>query len=374
MQEYKICSRCVMDTSSDPNIIIDENGICNYCLHFDELKDKYWIQGEEGRKILDETISRIKRDGKGKEYDCILGLSGGVDSSYLAYLAKKFDLRVLAVHADAGWNSEIAVQNIKKMCKKLNYDLHTVVIDWPTMKEVQRAFMYSGLANLDIPQDHAFVAAVYDMAKKYKIKYILNGGNVATEGILSTAYQYTAMDYKHIKGVYHKFGRGKSLKKYPHFTYLDLHFLLPKVYKIELIRMLHYVDYSKKEAMATLTREFDWQYYGGKHYESRFTKFFQEYYLPYKFGWDKRRDHISSLIVGGELTREEGLLELQSPVSTPDEIENEKDYVIKKLDITNEDWEKIMLSPTKTEDDYPSSKKMRERYLKLKNFMKRKAL
>jgi len=372
MQEYKICNRCVMDTTSDPNLIIDENGICNYCHKFDELSEKYWIKGDEGKRLLEETIEKLKKDGKGKEYDCVLGLSGGVDSSYLAYLAKQYNLRVLAVHVDGGWNSEIAVQNIQKMCKKLNFDLHTVVVDWPTMKEAQRAFMFSGLANLDIPQDHAFVAAVFDSAKKYKIKYILNGGNVATEGILSTAFQYTAMDYKHIKGVYKRHGRGKSLKKYPRFTYFDLHFTLPKIYKVEMIRLLHYIDYSKKEAMDTLIREFDWKYYGGKHYESRFTKFFQEYYLPRKFGWDKRRDHISSLIVGGEITREEGLLELQKMPSTLDEIESEREYVIKKLDISNKEWEQIMKLPNKTEDDYPSNKKLRDRYIKIKKIIKSK--
>ncbi len=370
MREYKICSRCIMDTTSDPNLVLDSQGVCNYCRRFEKVKKKYWITGNEGQKLLEEAIHKMKKDGQGKEYDCILGLSGGVDSSYLAYLAKKYDLRVLAVHVDAGWNSEIAVKNIEKMCKKLNYDLHTVVIDWPTMKEVQRAFMFSGLANLDIPQDHAFIAAVYQMAKKYRIKYILNGGNVATEGILSNAYQYTALDYKHIKGVYQKLGSGKSLKKYPHVTYFDLHFILPRLYKVEMVRLLHYIDYSKKDAMKILEQEFDWQYYGGKHYESRFTKFFQEYYLPKKFGWDKRRDHISSLIAGGEMTREEGLKEMAVLPSAEQEIEEEKNYVIKKLDISSEEWDEIMKAPNKTEDDYPSSKKMRERYQKIKKIFR----
>lgn len=370
MKEYKICSRCIMDSTSDPNIILDDQGVCNYCHRFDKVKRKYWISGNKGQKLLEEAVDKMKKDGQGKEYDCILGLSGGVDSSYLAYLAKQYNLRVLAVHVDAGWNSEIAVKNIEKMCKKLDYDLHTVVIDWPTMKAVQRAFMFSGLANLDIPQDHAFIAAVYNMAKKYKIKYILNGGNVATEGILSNAFQYTALDYRHIKGVYHKFGGKKSLKKYPHVTYFDLHFVLPRIYKIEMIRLLHYIDYSKKEAMKILEQEFDWQYYGGKHYESRFTKFFQEYYLPKKFGWDKRRDHISSLIVGGEMTREEGLKEMETLPSTQQEIEEEKNYVIKKLDISQREWDEIMKAPNKTEDDYPSNKKIRERYQKIKNIFR----
>lgn len=312
MSEYKICQRCIMDTTSDPNLELDENGVCNYCHHYDEEVNKLNAAQGKGEAELDKLFTQIKKEGEGKEYDCLLGISGGVDSSYLAYLAKKYELRVLAVHVDAGWNSELAVQNIENMCKKLGYDLHTVVVDWPTMKELQRAYLFSGLANLDVPQDHCFVAACEQMTKKFGIKYILNGSNLATEGILSTAYQYTYRDWHNIKSVYKKCGRGKSLKKYPHQNFFEMYFESPILRRVKIVRPLNYIDYSKKMAIEVLEREFGWKYYGGKHYESRFTKFFQEIYLPQKYGWNKMRDHISSLIVGGEMTREEGLCELSS--------------------------------------------------------------
>lgn len=331
MSEYKICKRCIMDTTSDPNLELDEEGVCNYCHSYDEAVKEQGYKGEKGEAELRKLFEKIKKDGRGKEYDCLLGISGGVDSSYLAYLAKQYGLRVLAVHVDAGWNSELAVQNIENMCQKLGYDLHTVVIDWPTMKELQRAYMFSGLANLDVPQDHCFIAACEQMTKKFHIKYVLNGSNYATEGILSTAYQYSCRDWKSIKGVYKRCGRGKSLKKYPHQNFFEMYFESPILRKVKVVRPLNYIDYSKKKAMEILEREFGWKYYGGKHYESRFTKFFQEIYLPEKFGWDKRRDHIASLIVGGEMTREEGMKEISIPPSSPKELEEEKEYVLKKI-------------------------------------------
>lgn len=366
MGEYKICNRCIMDTTSDPNLILDEDGICNYCHDYDAIVKEWDNDKKRGEKKLSEIFDKIKEEGKGKEYDCLLGISGGVDSSYLAYIAKQHGLRVLAVHVDAGWNSELAVQNIENMCQKLGFDLHTVVVDWPTMRELQRAYMFSGLANLDVPQDHCFIAACEKMTKKFHIKYVLNGSNYATEGILSTAFQYTCRDWKNIKGVYKRCGRGKSLKKYPHQNFFQMYLESPILRQVKIIRPLNYIDYSKKMAIETLEKEFGWKYYGGKHYESRFTKFFQEIYLPQKFGWDKRRDHISSLIVGGEMSREEGLREIQIPTSNPNELEEEKEYVLKKLDISEEEWENILASPIKTEDNYPNNKKLVERCLKIK--------
>lgn len=368
MQEYKICKRCIMDTTSDPNLILDENGVCNYCHAYDAAIKKIEYKRKNGEVQLTDIFNKMKEDGKGKAYDCLLGISGGVDSSYMAYLAKEHGLRVLAVHVDAGWNSELAVQNIEKMCKKLDYDLHTVVVDWQTMKELQRAYMFSGLANLDVPQDHCFIAACAKMAKKFGIKYILNGNNWATEGILSTAYQYSNRDWRNIKGVYQKCGRGKgNLRKYPHQNFWEMYFWYPLFHKVKVIFPLDYINYSKKMAIDILEREFDWKYYGGKHYESRFTKFFQEIYLPLKFGWDKRRDHISSLIVGGEMTREEGLQEIAISPSTESELEEERKYVLKKLDISDEEWNYIMTMPVKSEDDYPNDKKMIRFCMKIKN-------
>lgn len=360
MKEYKICSRCIMDTTSDPDLILDENGVCNYCHAYDNAVKKIEYQRKNGTKYLGTIFDKIKKEGKGKEYDCLLGISGGVDSSYMAYLAKQYDLRVLAVHVDAGWNSELAVQNIQSMCSKLGYDLHTVVIDWPTMKELQRAYMFSGMANLDVPQDHSFFSATNQMLKKFHVKYVLNGFNYATEGILSTAFQYGNADWINIKGIYKRCGRGviKNLTKYPHENFFKHYIYTGELKYIKIIEPLNYIDYSKKMAIEILEREFGWKYYGGKHYESRFTKFFQETYLPQRYGWDKRRDHIASLIVGGEMSREEGLKEIASSPSTAEQMEEDRKYVLKKLDISEEEWKAIMSSPYKTEDDYPNNKKL----------------
>jgi len=353
MSKYQICTRCIMDTT-DTEIIFDTEGVCNHCHQYDENVELYGYHSDGGDIKLKEIVNKIKSEEKDKEYDCILGISGGVDSSYLAYLSHKLGLRVLAVHVDAGWNSEIAVRNIQKICKRLNIDLHTIVIDWPTMKEMQRAYMYSGLTNLDVPQDHAFLAAVYKYAKKYKLKYMLNGSNCATEGILPDSWGQAAIDYRNIKGICKRCGRGKSIKKYPHFNILQYFMLQQKVIRVNL---LNYIPYSKGDAIKTLSQEFDWKYYGGKHFESRFTKFFQSYYLPQKFGYDKKRAHLSSLIVGGELTREGALSEIEDNSSyTIEEMLEDRDYILKKLDISNEDWEVIMAQSPKTDTDYPSNR------------------
>lgn len=353
--EYKICSRCIMDTTSDPNIVLDDKGVCNYCNSYDKIWEKRKRKINSTKNGLEGLFDKIKQDGKSKEYDCIIGMSGGVDSAYLAYIAKQYGLRPLVVHVDAGWNSEIAVQNIEKMCKKLEFDLHTVVIDWPTMKELQRAYMFSGLANLDVPQDHCFFSAVWQFSRKYHIKYVLSGSNFATEGILSKAYQYTNGDWKNIKDVYSKNGRGiVSLKKYPHVGIIGFLKMKYGVSSLKQVMPLDYIEYSKEKAIEVLEREFGWKYYGGKHYESRFTKFFQETYLPQRYGWEKRRDHLSSLIVGGEMTRDDALREISVQPSTTAQMKEDLEYVLKKLDISNDEWESIILAPKKNGEDYKS--------------------
>lgn len=356
MNEYQICTRCIMDTT-DPLIRFDENGVCNHCHRYDRNVRSFGYKGKQTDVEMERLINKIKEYGKDKEYDCILGISGGVDSAYLAYLAHKYQLRVLAVHVDAGWNSEIAVSNIQKMCKALDMDLHTIVVDWPAMKELQRAYMFSGLANLDVPQDHVFFAAVYEYAKKYNIRYMLNGSNLATEGILPTAWGYSAADFKCMKSVYRKCGRGKKIfRKYPHYGLLKYFYYQKRIIRVNL---LNYVPYSKKLAMETLEREFDWKYYGGKHYESRFTKFFQSYYLPEKFGYDKRRAHLSSLVVGGEMTREEALKEMADTSEYSEaQMMGDKEYILKKLDISEKQWDEIMKAPNKTEADYANNQKL----------------
>lgn len=369
---YRICSRCIMDTTSDPNLKLDENGICNYCHEYDAMCEEYSSYRVDGERKLASLVKQIKEECKNDEYDCALGLSGGVDSSYLLYLCHEYGLRVLAIHVDAGWNSEIAVSNIEKMCSKLGYDLQTVVMDWLTIKELQRAYLFSGLGNQDVPQDHCFIAAVRQYCKKCHIKYLMNGWNLATEGILSHAYQQSPGDWINIKGVYKKCGRNRvSLRKYPHTTFIEQYFVYEYLYPVKEIRPLLYIDYHKKNAIDLLEKEFGWKYYGGKHFESRFTRFFQEVYLPAKYGWDKRRDHISSLIVGGEITRDEGLLEMGIPTSTQEQLKEETEFVLKKLDISEDEWKKILASPNKTVDDYPNENRMKNGLRRIKQFVQR---
>lgn len=373
MRKYQICKRCIMDTT-DPEITFDDNGICNHCHSYEEAVNVLLDSGSKELQ-LKKIVNKIKNDEKDKEYDCVLGISGGVDSAYLAYLAHSLGLRVLAVHVDAGWNSEIAVQNIQKICSKLKYDLHTIVVDWPTMKELQRAYMFSGLPNLDVPQDHVFLASVYKYARKHKIKYILSGGNLATEGILPKAWVYSNVDFINIKDVYKKNRRSnKSLCKYPHLNWMQ-YIWYNYSGKVKSVRLLNYIDYSKKSAIDTLEREFGWQYYGGKHFESRFTKFFQSYYLPVKFGYDKRRAHLSSLIVSGEISREEALDEMENKNAyLEQEMLADKDYILKKLEITEDEWEGIMNAPNKTEYDYKNDKRLMDFFRRFKDikYLKRK--
>ena len=355
-KQYRICTRCIMDTS-DPNISFDSKGVCNHCKTYDKRVALEGYKGKRTDKALKDLVARIKSENVNREYDCILGISGGVDSAYMAYIAKQLGLRVLAVHVDAGWNSEVAVQNIQKMCKALDMDLHTVVIDWTAMKELQRAYMFSGVANLDVPQDHVFLAAMYQYADKYNVKYMLNGSNFATEGILPRAWGYAATDFKCIKNIYKACGRGKRIfSKYPHFGLLKYAFYQRKIRRINL---LNYVPYSKSGAIETLSKEFDWKYYGGKHFESRFTKFFQSYYLPKKFGYDKKRAHLSSMVVGGELSREQALIEMaDTSAYTEKQMLEDRDYIMKKLDISEKEWESIMSAPCKKEAEYGTNEKL----------------
>ncbi len=351
----KRCTRCIMD-ETDPYIVFDENGVCNHCHDYDRKKNLVGYDALTSPQRHESILRMIKKHGRNKEYDCIIGVSGGVDSCFLLHHAVSNGLNVLAVHVDAGWNSDIAVKNIHKLCKSLNVELHTIVIDWPTIKELQRAYMFSGLPNLDIPQDHVFLAAMYDYALKNNVKYMLNGSNIATEGILPISWGYSNTDYRSIKDVFKKHRRKGNLKKYPHFGLLKYMYYLKK---IERINLLNYINYSKKDAINTLQSMYGWEYYGGKHFESRFTKFFQSYYLPTKFNYDKRLAHLSSLIVGGELNRETALNMYlnDSPYDNISFIED-RDYILKKLDISLLEWEKIMGSPNKTENDYKNNKKI----------------
>jgi N-acetyl sugar amidotransferase len=345
----QVCTRCVMD-DSDSGITFNEQGQCDVCTRYLEQVGIRGYKAGTSDDILRRLIAQIKKDGESKEFDCVLGLSGGVDSSYMAYVAHQHGLRVLAVHVDTGWNSEMAVRNIERVCNGLHYELHTIVMDWPTMKELTRAYMFSGLANLDVPQDHLFAAAVYRFARQYGVKYLLNGSNLATEGASAPfSLQHSYRDFWEMKSVYRRHGRGKSLKKYIRLPLREAWFGVPGVTKMNL---LDYVPYTKKDAMKLLTEKFGWEYYGGKHFESRFTKWFQSVYLPQRFGYDKRRYHLSCLVLNGEMTREEALRELERPPYPPAEMAEDEAYILKKLDITPQQWAEEMRKPPAKEGAY----------------------
>lgn len=347
--EYRICSRCVMDTT-DPDITFDENGVCIRCHEYDQMVRNEIFSGEVGRRKLEKMIERIKRDGAGKKYDCLIGVSGGVDSTFVAYKVKQYGLRPLAVHLDNGWDSELAVANIHKTLAKLEIDLYTHVINWEEFKDLQISFLKASTPDSEIPSDHAIVTLMYQMADQFDIKYVISGRNVRTETHVAPAWSMGHSDWKYIEGVHKQFGT-IPIPTYPHRTAEEEKKFRSKQVWFDI---LNYVDFVKKDAMKILEKELGWQYYGGKHYESIYTRFFQGYILPVKFGYDKRKGHLSSLICSGEITRDEALAELKLPTYPPALQEEDREYVVKKLGLKEEEFEAIMKAPLKTIYDYPS--------------------
>jgi N-acetyl sugar amidotransferase len=338
-----------MDTS-DPNIEFDERGVCNHCRAYDLIVKREVFTGEEGRRRLEEIVAKIKKDRAGKQYDCIIGVSGGVDSTFVAYKVKQLGLRPLAVHLDNGWDSELAVNNIQKTLKTLGIDLYTRVMDWEEFKDLQLAFLKASTPDSEIPTDHAIVSLLYEMAEKIGVKYVIIGRNVRTETHVAAAWSMGHFDWKYIENVHREFGH-VPLKTFPHRSRQQE---LRYREKQEWINILDYVDYVKKDAIKILESELGWQYYGGKHFESIYTRFFQVYILPRKFGYDKRRGHLSSLICSGEMTREVALEALKEPPCPTEMQEADREYVIKKLGLNEDEFEGIMNLPTKTIYDYPS--------------------
>ncbi|MGS0763268.1 N-acetyl sugar amidotransferase [Syntrophomonas curvata] len=350
---FQICNRCVMDTT-DPLITFDNNGYCNHCSSAISNIEKYWLRGRNGKVKLEQLFKKIKVEGINNKYDCIIGLSGGIDSSYLAYLASQYGLRMLAVHVDAGFNSKIADNNVKNLCQKLSIDLVVENVDFNEMMDLQRAYFFAGVPNEDIPQDHAFFTVLYSYAEKNKIKYVINGFNLATESILPTAWGHDAYDTRNIKDIHKKFG-SKLLKNYKLMSFYNWYIKYRFLKKIIILKPLNYIDYNKEEAIKILEKEVGWQYYGGKHYESRFTKLFQAHILPVKFGYDKRKAHLSSLIVAGQITREEAIKELNKPLYEIQELEEDIIYFINKIDITREEFDEIMNRPPRNHEDFKTN-------------------
>ncbi|MDD5585709.1 MAG: N-acetyl sugar amidotransferase [Alphaproteobacteria bacterium] len=351
---YQICTRCVMDTS-DPWIAFDANGVCSHCNNFENNIKSKWFPNEEGKRRLAGIADKIRAYGKGREYDCIIGISGGVDSSYLLYVAKEImGLRPLAVHVDAGWNSELAVRNIENLTKGLGIELFTHVIDWEEMRDLQLAYLKAALANQDVPQDHAFFAKLYEFAITNNIKYVLTGSNFATESILPSAWGYNAYDARQIRAIHRLYGK-RPLKTFPLSGLFKVYIYYPYIRRMKVVKPLNFLSYNKDEAIRFLSEKFNWVYYGGKHFESRWTRFFQSYYLPVKFGYDKRRAHLASQIVSGQRTREESLRELEAPSYDAAALKDDMEYIAKKLEISAAEFERILKLPNKEYTDYPNS-------------------
>ncbi len=353
--EYRICTRCVMDTS-DPSISFDNEGRCNNCNKYFIRHRKTDFNDGQAELKFKGIVSRLKQSQKNSEYDCVVGISGGVDSSYLIHLAKKLGMRSLAVHVDTGWNTEIAVQNIIKICKNLGVDYESYVIDWEEFKDIQLAILKSGIVEVEMPTDVAIIGALHKVASSNNIKYILSGSNFATEGILPEKWFYTPKDKTLIKHLHKKFGN-KKMKVLPTFGIIDeIYYKFAK--GIKIIYMLDYFHYDKEKAMQLLQDEYGWKYYGGKHHESKFTAFVQSYIQPVKFNIDYRRATFSTQICTGTMQREEAIELLKAKPYNTETLQSDKEYVTKKLGISLHEFEDIMNAPPKSYKNYPNDEKL----------------
>lgn len=350
---YQICNRCIMDTS-DPNIVFDERGWCDYCNNFESAIRPNWLTEPRGEEALRDLADKIRQEGRGKDFDCIIGLSGGLDSSYAAYVAKeKMGLRPLLFHVDAGWNTDQAVGNIEKLVDGLGLDLYTEVINWEEMKDLQVAFLRAQIPDQDLPQDAAFFSSLYQFARKHKIKYVITGSNYSTECCREPEEWggYLGIDKRLFKDIHKRFGQ-RPLKSFP---LVDI--LVSKIYYQRIIGMkvampLNMVPFVKKEAEAELERRFGWQKFQHKHHESRFTRFYEDYWLPRKFGFHKRRAHFSSLIMTGQMTREQALARIAKPEMDEHFLRQEFEYVANKLGLSVPDLQALFEGPNKTYRDY----------------------
>jgi N-acetyl sugar amidotransferase len=366
IKNYQQCSRCILDTKDDPAITFNQEGVCNHCLNYDKMEKELVYKGEAGEKKLAETVEIIKKAGKGKAYDCILGVSGGVDSTYLAYKAKELGLRTLCVHFDNGWNSELAVKNIENIISKLGFDLETYVVNWPEFKDIQLAYFKANVVDIEAITDHAITGTIYRLATKYGIKYILTGNNVATEVVLPKYWIFHKADAANIKDIHDKFGTIK-LKNYPFFGSKEKH-LYQTVKGIKSVDLLNYMPYIKDQVKKEISEKLEWRDYGGKHYESVFTRFYQGYILPQKFGIDKRKAHYSNLICSGQMTKTEVISKMEEDIYPAELIETDKEFVLKKLGMSEEFFNDYLKQPRREHTEYKTEQSVYQNYPILKPF------
>lgn len=368
---YRQCVRCIMDVTTDPFIRFEVNGCCNHCTQFIDNKSKYIYQPGISDNNLNLLINKVKKEGKGKDYDCVVGISGGIDSSYLIYLTKQWGLKPLAVHMDNGWNSVTAVSNIKKILTTLNLELVTDVLDWEEFKDLQLAFFKASVIEVENPTDMAIMGTLHRIAKKFGVKYILSAGNYSTEGISPKHFQYGKKDLKHLKAIHQQFG-AVPLKRFPTFGFLD-EFKFKFIDGIQLLYPLNYINYSKENAINLLTNEFNWENYGGKHHESIITKFVQSYYLFEKFKIDYRKATYSTMICNEQVSREDALQKCQSLPYDKSGIKNDIVYLAKKFGITEEEFQQILNQEPAYYTDYPNNDRflsfMYRTYFKISGYL-----
>lgn len=351
--KYDVCSRCIMDTS-DPNISFNSEGLCDYCRNFDTQIKPNWHTDAQGLVELSALSERIKLQGRGKDFDCIIGLSGGLDSSYVAYIAKeKMGLRPLLFHVDAGWNTDQAVGNIEKLVDGLGLDLYTEVINWEEMKDLQLSFLKSQIADQDLPQDAAFFSALYKFARKNRIKYVLTGGNFSTECCREPEEWggYPGIDKALFNDIHKRFGK-RRLKSFPLLDIFTYKVFYQKFLGMTVVKPLNLVQYIKRDAETELEQRFGWKKFKHKHHESRFTRFYEDYWMPRKFGYEKRRAHFSSLIMTGQMTREAALERISKPEMDDQFLKSEFEYVASKLGLSVDELQQIFDGENKTCLDY----------------------
>lgn len=363
--KYQQCSLTVMDNIADPDISFDEQGISNYYYDFKEA-EKNLFTGAAGEAKLHQLVNAIKERGNGKKYDCLIGLSGGVDSTYVAYLVKKLGLRPLAVHLDNGWNSELAVKNIENIISKLKIDLFTLVVNWQEFKDIQLSYLKASVVDIEVVSDHAIFATMYKLARQHNIGYIISGTNIVTEHIMPPSWLYKKMDFDNLKDIHNQFGKVK-IKTYPYFDFKK-YVYYSAVLRLTPISILNYVQYKKQEVKTIIAKELDWRDYGGKHYESTFTKFYQAYILPEKFMIDKRKAHLSTLICSGQITKEIALKELELPLYQPEELKQDIEYVLKKFGLSANEFEEIMKATPRKHEEFKTDSKQKRSYM---NFLQK---
>lgn len=359
-RQYQQCTISVMDTIADPNITFDDNGISNYYNEYKRQEAASVLTGVEAEQKLQELVTKIKASGARKKYDCITGVSGGVDSTYLALQAKKLGLRPLIVHFDNGWNSAIAVKNIEQIIHKLGFDLYTLVVDWAEFRDLQLAYLKASVVDIEALTDHAIIGTLYKLAAKFNIKYILSGNNVVTEATLPSHWIWSKTDHRNIQAIHKHFGT-IPLKTFPFFNTLEKKYY-GQVKGIEIVCPLNYLSYNKAAAIATITKELDWLDYGGKHCESVFTRFYQGYILPVKFGIDKRKAHLSNLIFSGQMDKSSALSALSMPIYKQKQMQDDYEFVLKKFNLTEHELDTLMHIPRQEHSKFDFEKSIWDRH------------